>query len=152
MSENKVKTFDDMYNGYLKFRKMSGLKESTIFGLIQFHRDCNKYFPNQVFLTKGMVDFWIVKRDTETDFSNRSRIAPIIGFLKFVSNRGWINFEVPAPPKVKNKNPIPHAFTEEELKNFFRSCDELEDGPTLNVKLKKILEPMGVQLLQGGVV
>jgi len=114
MNESKSMIFDEMYNSYLKFRKMSGLKESTIFGLIQFHRDCNKYFPNQIYLTKEMVDSWIAKRDTETDFSNRSRIAPIIGFLKFINGRGWIDFEVPELPKVKSKNPIPHAFTEDE--------------------------------------
>ena len=83
-----------------------------------------------------MVDSWITKRDTETDFSNRSRIAPIIGFLKFINSRGWIDFEIPELPKVKSKKPIPHAFTEDELKNFFLACDELEDGSTLNVTEK----------------
>lgn len=147
MSKNNQVTFNEMYNTYLKFRRMSGLKESTIFGLIQFHRDCNKYFPNQVFLAKEMVDFWVAKRDTETDFSNRSRIAPIIGFLKYIDNRDWIDFEIPELPKVKGKNPIPHSFTEDELKNFFQACDELDDGPTLNVKLKKIEGPVFFRLL-----
>ena len=96
---SKRMTFDDMHDSYLKFRKMSGLKDSTIFGLIQFHRDCNKCFPNQIYLTIEIGDFWIEKRDTETDFSNRSRIAPIMGFLKFIDGRGWIDFEIPAIAK-----------------------------------------------------
>jgi hypothetical protein len=94
MSKSKTMTFDDMYNSYLKFRKMSGLKESTIFGLTQFHRDCNKYFSNRIYLTGEMVDSWIAKRDIETDFSNRSRIAPVMGFLKFIDGRGWIDFKI----------------------------------------------------------
>lgn len=147
MIESNQMTLTAMYKAYLKYREMSGLKESTIFGLVQFHRDCNKHFPNQIYLTIDMVDIWIAKRDNETDGSNRSRIASIIGFLKFIHKRGWIDFEVPLVQKVKKANPIPHAFTEDELKNFFRACDELRDGPTLNVKLKKIEVPVFFRLL-----
>ena len=147
MKESNMMTFDEMYDSYLKYRKMSGLKESTVFGLVQFYRDCNKYFPDNIYLTKEMIDFWFAKRETETDSSNESRIAPVARFLKHINDRGWIDFEIPVPPKTKRIKPIPHTFTEDELKNFFRACDELKDGPTLNVKLKKIEVPVFFRLL-----
>jgi integrase len=140
-------TFDDMLNAYLKYRKQSGLKESTIFGLIQFHRDCKKQFSGETNLTESMIGRWCAKRQTETVASNRSRIYPVIGFLRYVQARGWLDFDIPDLPKVKRNNPVPHAFTEEELQNFFRACDELPDGRTMNVKLKKIEVPVFFRLL-----
>lgn len=140
-------TFDYMYEAYLEYRRKSGLKESTTFGLIQFRRDCKKNFPNRNMLTNEMVEVWIAKRDTETTSSNRSRIAPVIGFLKYAFVRDWLDFNVPEPPPVKQERAIPHAFTAEELRNFFRACDEIEDMPYTNAKLKKIEVPVFFRLL-----
>lgn len=140
-------TFDYMYEAYLEYRRKSGLKKSTIFGLVQFHRDCKKNFPDKNMLTKEMVDVWVAKRDTETASSNRSRIAPIIGFLKYALVRGWLNFDIPQQLPVKQERSIPHAFTDEELRNFFKACDEIEDMPYTNAKLKRIEVPVFFRLL-----
>lgn len=56
-------------------------------------------------------------------------------------------FNVPEPLPVKQERAIPHAFTDEELRNFFRACDEIEDMPYINAKLKKIEVPVFFRLL-----
>ena len=57
--------FKEMLDVYLNFRKVSGLKRSTTFSLVQFYRDCNKKYPENKYLTQEMIDWWCAKRNTD---------------------------------------------------------------------------------------
>lgn len=140
------KTLDEIYTSYLTYRKKSGLKSSPIITLRQFWLDCKK-FPNHKHLTKDMVDAWITKRPTENQFSNYSRCTPIINFLKYANGRRWIDFEIPMVKSVSHKGTVPHAFTNAELSNFFKACDEIHSTRRLASKLKKIEVPVFFRLL-----
>src|ERR1019366_2153955 len=132
----------EMLDRYLKFRKVSGLKKSTTFSLIQFCRDCNKIYPESKYLTQEMIDSWCAKRNTEQPISHRSRTYPIISFLQYAKLRKWINLKVPKVSHAKPNTYIPHAFSKTELKNFFRACDEIKDGAPIQVKLRKMEVPV----------
>jgi len=136
-----------MLDMYLKYREASGLKRSTTFSLIQFYRDCSNRFPENQYLTQKMIDWWCAERDTEKPISHRSRIYPIISFLRYVEQRKWIDLKVPKIPQAKPNNPIPHAFSDNELKNFFKACDEIKGGSPIQVKLRKIQVPVFFRLL-----
>jgi integrase len=140
-------TFKEMLDIYLKFREVSGLKKSTTFSVVQFYRDCNKRYPESKYLTQQMVDWWCAKRNTEKAISNRSRINPIIAFLLFVEQRKWTDLKIPKAPHVRTKSYIPHSFSEKELKNFFRACDEIKEGIPIQVKLRVIEVPVFFRLL-----
>ncbi|MCD6450488.1 MAG: hypothetical protein J7L34_08295 [Thermotogaceae bacterium] len=73
--------FKEMLDMYLESRKVSGLKKTTTFSLVQFYRDCNKRYTESKYLTQEMIDWWCGKRNTEKPISHRSRIYPIISFL-----------------------------------------------------------------------
>ncbi len=77
------KIFKEMLDMYLRFRKVSGLKKSTTFSLVQFYRDCNKNYPESEYLTQEMINWWCAKRNTEKPVSHRSRTYPIISFLQY---------------------------------------------------------------------
>ena len=139
--------FKEMLDMYLKFRKVSGLKKSTTFSLVQFYRDCNKRYTESKYLTQEMIDWWCGKRNTEKPISHRSRIYPIISFLQYAEQRKWIDLKVPKVPHARPNTHIPHAFSEKELKNFFKACDEIKDGAPIQVKLRKIEVPVFFRLL-----
>ena len=137
----------EMLDRYLQFREVSGLKKSTIFFLVRFYRDCNKRYPGIEYLTQEMIDWWSAKRNTESTLSHSSRIYPLITFLKYAVQRNWIDLQIPVVPPIKHHARIPHAFSENELKNFFKACDEIKDGAPIQVKLRKMEVPVFFRLL-----
>jgi integrase len=139
--------FKEMLDGYLAYREVSGLKKSTTFSLVQFYRDCNKRYPESAYLTQEMIDWWCAKRDTEKPASRGYRTNPVITFLKHALQRKWIDLEIPVIPHVKRDVRIPYAFSENELKNFFKACDEIKDGAHIQVKLRKMEVPVFFRLL-----
>jgi integrase len=126
---------------------VSGLKKSTIFSLVQFYRDCQKKYPESEYLTQEMIDWWCTKRNTEKPSSQGQRTQSIITFLQYAERREWIDLKIPRIPRIKADPYIPHSFSEEELKNFFKACDEIKDGAPIQVKLRKIEVPVFFRLL-----
>ena len=139
--------FKEMLDEYLHFREVSGLKTSTTFSLVQFYRDCNKRYLESKYLAQEMIDWWCAKRNTEQPISHRSRIYPIISFLQYAEQRKWINLKIPKVPYARPNPPVPHSFSEKELKNFFKACDEIKDGAPIQVKLRRIEVPVFFRLL-----
>jgi len=139
--------FKEMLDRYLKFREVSGLKKSTTFSLVQFYRDCNKRYPESDYLTQEMIDWWCAKRDTEKPVSHSRRTYSVISFLRYAQEHKWMDLEVPKIIQTKQDLYIPHAFSEKELKNFFKACDEIKHGAPIQVKLRKIEVPVFFRLL-----
>ena len=93
--------------------------------LILFDRYCQKQYPDSIVLSQEMVDNWCRKRKTENNNSCRSRVYVIVSFIRYLRKRGKTDIREPEMPRKERGSYIPHAFTEDELKNFFYACDNI---------------------------
>lgn len=137
---------------YVYYSKSSGRWDdgSTYAGYLHlFDVYCAVNYPNARDLTQEMVDSWCNKRDTETNNSCRSRIYPIVTFLKYAISRNLLDVQLPVIPRKTPRTYIPHPFTREELERFFDACDNLEIRfqPELETKITKISLPVFYRLL-----
>lgn len=116
--------------------------------LLLFDRYCLKEYPDAVELSQEMVDNWCRKRETETNNSCRSRIYVVVSFIRYLRKRGKTSVSEPEIPKKEKSTYIPHAFTQEELENFFLACDSLPSiSCTPEQKSRKITIPVFFRLL-----
>lgn len=146
---NGQKTFEDMLNGYLEYRKVSKFKERSTSSLKTFFNACRRNYPENPYLTQEMVDVWNKKRDTERPASHMARIGPIAAFLHYALKKEWIDLVAPEIKKTSAGPYIPHAFTDGELYNFFNACEELEVNMLSykSSKLRKLEVPVFFRLL-----
>ncbi len=118
-------SFIELIDVYLDYRASGGLKNKIRRrDITLFYHNCCKHFNDAEFITQEMIDWWCKQRDTETLISAHSRISPIRSFLIFVKERGYIECKIPKIITLPSSTYKPHGFTEEELANFFRACDE----------------------------
>ena len=116
--------------------------------LLLFDRYCRKQYPEAVELSQEMVDGWCRQRETEVNNSCRSRIYVIASFIRYLRKRGKTNVMEPDIPRREPRAYIPHAFTNIELKNFFRACDSIPDKTiTPEQRARKITIPVFFRLL-----
>jgi integrase len=113
-----------------------------------FDRHCKSNYPEESSLTQEMVDTWCRQRDTEINNSCISRINPIVGLIRYLRERGKTVVSEPVLPRKERRTYIPHAFTEQELQNFFRACDEISDkSKKKSEQLRRITIPVFFRLL-----
>jgi integrase len=135
---------------FVFYRKASGRWNESSYevNLKLFDKYCEKYSPDASELSQDMVDSWCVQRETETNNSCRSRIYPVVSFIRYLSKRGMTTVVEPNIPQIEPRTYIPHAFTEVELKNFFAACDSIPDTPTTEEQLsRRITVPVFFRLL-----
>ena len=133
---------------YEAYQIVSGrLCESYAVMLRIFDRHCETNFPDAERLTQGMVDVWCAKRDTENNMSCRRRIYPVVSFIRFLQKRGATDVVTPDMPRREPNSYIPHAFTDIELSNFFRACDNIPHGPSKQEKTRRLTLPVFFRLL-----
>lgn len=94
-----------------------------------------------------MVDTWCKQRETENNNSCITRIYPIIDLIRYLRERGKTEVEEPDIPRKERRTYIPHAFTQEELTNFFRACDEISISDHHSSPSRKITVPVFFRLL-----
>ena len=130
---------------YQKYMIASGRwSRSGFYRLKQF----DKWLSIQGDINQTLIDTWCAQRPTEKNSSCRSRIYPVIAFLKYASNKNLLAVKIPKPPKNRPRTYIPHFFTEDELKRFFQACDNLYQGNTNEKnKYRKITIPVFFRLL-----
>lgn len=134
---------------FIAFRKASDRWNSTDDQNIRyFDRHCAAMFPEASELTQEMVDTWCRKRDTELSNSCRSRIYVVRNFVCYLKERDLTEINEPPIPTKVPRTYIPHAFTEEELANFFKACDSLSTTPRRrDVLSRRIVVPVFFRLL-----
>jgi len=138
----------DIMDGYVAYRKSSGRDSiSYLLNVRLFDRYCKREYPTAKELSQEMVDQWCKQRDTECNNSCISRIYPVLSFLRYANARGLTNVKIPTAPRSTPKTYIPHAFTEEELQNFFHSCDSVNSKYGLIGKIQKVTIPVFFRLL-----
>jgi site-specific recombinase XerD len=138
----------DILETYIVYRKASGRDSIRyLLSVRLFDRYCAREYPSAKELSQGMVDQWCKKRNTESSNYCISRIYPVITFLHYANIRGLTNVNIPAPPRSTPRTYMPHAFTVEELQNFFYSCDSINTKYGLVGKIKKITVPVFFRFL-----
>jgi len=112
---------------YVAFKQASGRwnESSYAVNLSLFDKYCKTNFPNSEQLTQEMVDGWCARRDTENNNSCRSRIYVIVSFVRYLQKRVLTDVRMPVVPRKEPRTYIPHAFTHNELMNFFNACDSI---------------------------
>lgn len=112
-----------------------------------FDRYCHRQYPGESILTQQMVDGWCAKRDTENGKSCMTRCYPIASFVKYLRSRGLTDANPPKLPKKIRSAYVPHAFTEDELREFFNGCDRLSGPLTKENRIRNISVPVFFRLL-----
>lgn len=118
--------------------------------LISFDRYCSENYPDATRISQEMVDSWCRKRDTENNTSCHTRQCSVVAFIRFLRDRGIADIKEPERPRKERSSYIPHAFSSEELHNFFEACDTIYSNsskPKKSFKLKKITVPVLFRLL-----
>lgn len=135
---------------FIRFRKACDCWNEACYGsnLRRFRRYCAEKHPDAAALTQEMVDGWCGRRETESNNSCRARISVVAAFVEYLHGRGLTDAHGPLFPSKQNCKYIPHAFSTQELENFFRACDEIESPVDALAKIgKKLTVPVFFRLL-----
>lgn len=145
-----VSSIAPLMRAFVAFRKASGRWNEASYevNLRLFDKYCDKHFPNVSELSQDMADSWCAQREKEANNSCRSRIYPIVSFIRYLHKRGMTAVTEPTVPRKEPRDYIPHAFTEAELQNFFTACDSISaDPPTEEQLSRRITVPVFFRLL-----
>ncbi len=142
-----MKSLQELYDDYVEYRAVSGLKTSTLKSLTLFVHSLQKEHGHEVQLTQVYFDNWYKRRETEKPNSYRARTLPVKTFVEFANLRGLSQLELPSDSAFDKTRVLPHIFIDEELFKFFKACDELETGCQLSSKLNRIEIPVFYRLL-----
>lgn len=133
---------------FKEYREAAGRRSNSyIVMLVSFDHFCAEKFPAAKAITQEMVNEWCLPRPTETNKSCIGRISAIKSFLKFLQERGLTSVYAPPFPKASKSTYIPHAFTQEELENFFNECDNIKPMKGKRHLLQRLTLPVIFRLL-----
>jgi integrase len=88
---------------------------------------CRERFSDATELTQEMIDNWCRKRENEQNNTCNRRNHAVRCFVRYLRERGKTDVTEPVYLKKQKCKNIPHAFTETELQDFFRACDEIPE-------------------------
>jgi integrase len=145
-----ISFFAPLMDAFIAFRKASGKWNDATYepNLYRFDRYCAQFYSDANTLTQEIVDGWCNKRNTESNNACRARISVIGTFIEYLRERSLTNIKGVNIPKWQKCKYIPHAFTKEELENFFRACDEISSEPRHAVVItRKLSVPVFFRLL-----
>ncbi len=127
MSTYTFKSFlSDEFSSYLEHRQNSGYKapDEAAVDLRRFDTFIAENCAENKF-TKENADKWIEKKDEESPSAHYKRVNNTKNFFLFIYPRGYNIFlfdDVKNPPKTF----VPHIYTEDEIKRYFRVVDSYE--------------------------
>jgi len=116
--------------------------------LHRFDDYCSSRYPDSTALSQEMVDNWCKQRNTEINNTCITRNHAVVGLIKYLSARGKTDVNLPILPQSEHQTYIPHAFTEQEINDFFNACDNIScnnDSPQKYAR--KITLPVLFRLL-----
>jgi hypothetical protein len=90
-----------LMRAYVSYQKASGRWNESSYEVMMtlFDRHCKKNYPNASELSQEMVSSWCGKRETETNNSCRSRIYPVVSFIRYLRKRGLTTVMTPVIPR-----------------------------------------------------
>lgn len=118
--------------GLIKQKQAIGYKyEAQTDMLIRFDEFCVELFPNEITITKDMLDIWTVKKSYETPGTLRNRVTVVSHLAQYMSSLGMVAYVYPTDELPKEPKYIPHIFSEEELVKFFHWVDCCHYSPAV---------------------
>lgn len=122
-----VSCFATQINDFVNFRIASRRWCEHSYGdyLRAFDRFCAEKYPSEQKLTQKMIDEWCQKRNSENSNSFRNRIYVVYDLAIYLRDRNIVEIVPPAIPRALPSTYVPHAFSEDELQQFFNACDHL---------------------------
>jgi integrase len=87
----------------------------------RFTLDMNE---NAVGITRELSDVWCKKRENESAPNHYERCSCLCQFASFLCQLG-IKSYIPAVPKYRKTNFLPHIYTKSEMQAIFEACDGL---------------------------
>ena len=82
--------------------------------LIRFDEFCVELFPNEITITKDMLNMWAVKKAYEAPGTLRNRVTVVSHLAQYMSSLGIDAYVYPTNELPKEPKYIPHIFSEEE--------------------------------------
>jgi integrase len=123
--------FAPLMREYESYMKASGRYGGSTYpnSLRYFDSYCADKYPDDETLSQEMVDTWCARRESENNNSCITRTKVIVSFIVYLQKRSLTDICVPYRPRKEPQTYIPHAFTENELTNFFNACDSIPASP-----------------------
>lgn len=91
-----------------------------------FDRHCAEFFPEEKTITQDLGMSWATIRPYESKEGFTRRITPIRQLAKYMIREGNPAFVIPSNcGRATGKRPVPHIFTDYELKRIFEAADHL---------------------------
>jgi len=119
------KTRKDLFMRFIEYRIASNLWNTGYeMNLTYFDRFCTEHFPEDKGITQEMIDGWCIQRETENKASLIGRTLSARKLIEYLNERGLAELTIPEMPPLPPKQHVPHAFTKEEIINFFQECDK----------------------------
>jgi len=121
--------FSSNFKGYLDdfIRQKHALGfpyQSSERKLKAFDRFCIEHYPRETKLTKEMTMHWAEQLPDEHVNTLIRRITPIRQFAKYLNSLGTEAYVIPSGIPAKGIRYVPHIYTQQELKAFFRALDQ----------------------------
>lgn len=119
--------FDEIYSkldDYCDYRIATGYSEfSSRKGIKKFLDFCLENFPNEISITKPMVDAWLAYQTRNSTNTQAGSVSYIRGFSNYLNFIGIPSYIPDDDYNLKRIEHIPYVFTDHELKTFFDSVD-----------------------------
>lgn len=135
--------FADDIRAMIKYRKALGIYAYEHI-LLCFDRFCVRKFPDSRILTKDIVMEWIAD-ERERHKNVRSCVIAIRQLGKDIISNGKEAYIIPNNFVSSNSGFVPHIMTDEELADFFKSVDAIEN--TKDSPYSSIVFPVLFRLL-----
>jgi integrase/recombinase XerD len=114
----------DFYN-FVQMKRNLGYKYTSAVYIV---RDldtflCSKSI-NTPLLTKELCEEWMQRRPHEAESTHKGRCTVLIEFSRFMGDIGKPSF-IPRMPRIQPRGFTAHIFSDDEIRRFFISCDNL---------------------------
>lgn len=150
MQINFISVLRPLFLMYINYRKASGKWCSTYTtGLLNLDAFYYNRYPLLLTLEQEPIEEWAKQRETEIASSTNKRIAIINGFISYCNNHNFSKLNTLTYLKTLPCTYIPHAFTLDEMKKFFKACDEYQpkNPNTIRSKNRMLTIPIIYRLL-----
>lgn len=125
MAPSFLSNFKGHLKDFLQQKRAVGFPyQSSELKLKAFDRFCVKYYPRETKLTKEIAMHWAEQLPDEHVNTLIRRITPTRQFAKYLNSVGIEAYVIPSGIPAKGIRYVPHIYTQQELKAFFRALDQ----------------------------
>jgi len=133
---------------FIRYKRAQGLKyEMVPRNLRRFSRFLSANSFDEMCISRELVEKWCARGMNERASTQRLRIAYTTQFLKYLVDKG-VAVSLPRPKKKLQSAGtfVPHIFSNDELRRFFESCDQVK---ARTPSVMPVLLPVFFRLLLG---